>query len=451
VQVGSQISGRIQELYADFNSVVSKGQTLAIIDPAQFNAQRHKAEASLATAQAAVKSAEAELLNRQAEITNAKANLEVARVDQQEFERQLVRAEELFEDKLIPQMELENARAACDQSKAKVIQAEAQVCKAEASILSAHAQREQATAQVQQVQAELQIVEVNLQSTNITSPIDGVVIERAVDAGQTVTASLQSPTLFVIAQDLSKMQVVAQIDEADIGMVSESAQVEFTVDAFPTQIFKGDISEIRLVGGTGDQVSNVVVYDVIINVDNPQLKLRPGMTATVTFTVAGVEDTLKVANAALRYQPSAIGQGRVRSSGSEGAFQSGKGARRDTEVTETDIDAGVPNQESDGDSLAVTTFSGASDNGVKAGQKLHFVGAEPFETTWATVWVLDETATPQRRRVKLGITDGRETAVVEGDLQEGERVITAELDETETQSGISSPFDNVRGGRRGGR
>jgi HlyD family secretion protein len=451
VQVGSQISGRIQELYGDFNSIVSKGQTLAIIDPAQFNAQCQKAEAGLATAQAAVRNAEAELVNRQAEITSAKANLEVARVDQRESERQLVRAEELFQDKLIPKKELENAQAACDQSKAKLIQAQAQISKAEASILSAHAQREQALAQVQQAQAELQMVEVDLQYTTITSPIDGLVIERAVDVGQTVAASLQSPTLFVVAQDLSKMQVVAQIDEADIGMISDSAQVEFTVDAYPTQIFKGDISEIRLAGSTGDQVSNVVVYDVIINVDNPQLKLRPGMTATVTFTVACVEDTLKVANAALRYQPSAIGQGRVRSSGSEGASQTGKGARREMEVAESVVDAGVPNQKGDRESLAAITFSGANQDGVNAGQKVHFVRTEPFDTTWATVWVLDETATPQRRRVKLGITDGRETAVLEGDLQEGERVITAELCETEAQPGVLSPFDNVRGGRRGGR
>ena len=314
VQVGSQVSGRIQELHADFNSVVKRGQTLAIIDPANFEAQRDRAAASLATAEAAVKNAEANLINRQAELQSAEANLEVARVDQQEAVRQLRRAKGLFEDGLIPERDLETAQASHDQSGARLRQAEAQISQIKASIRSAGAQQEQAKANVKQAKAELKMASVNLYYTNIISPIDGVVIERNVDIGQTVAASFQAPILFLIANDLAKMQVIAQIDEADIGAISEQAEVEFTVDAFPGQTFQGKISEIRLssnLPGSSNSTAqqsatstNVVVYNVMIDVDNPQLKLRPAMTATVNFTVASAENVLKVANVALRYQPS---------------------------------------------------------------------------------------------------------------------------------------------------
>ncbi len=224
VQVGSQVSGRIQELHADFNSVVKRGQTLAIIDPANFEAQRDRAAASLATAEAAVKNAEANLINRQAELQSAEANLEVAQVNQQEAGRQLRRAKGLFEDGLIPERDLETAQASHDQSAARLRQAEAQISQIKASIRSAGAQKEQAQANVKQAKAELKMAQVNLYYTNIISPIDGVVIERNVDIGQTVAASFQAPILFLIANDLAKMQVIAQIDEADIGAISEQAR-----------------------------------------------------------------------------------------------------------------------------------------------------------------------------------------------------------------------------------
>ena len=181
---------------------------------------------------------------------------------------------------------------------------------------TAISQQDQATASVKQAQAELRMAEVTLHYTNIISPIDGVVIERNVDIGQTVTP-FQTPTLFLIANDLSRMQLIAQIDEADIGVLSEKAKVDFTVDAFPGQVFQGKISEIRLTSklptsstsgtsqtaSTGGTASNVVVYNVIIDVDNPQLKLRPAMTANVSFTVASAYNVLRVANSALRYHP----------------------------------------------------------------------------------------------------------------------------------------------------
>ena len=310
VQVGSQVSGRIKELYADFNSVVKKNQLLAVIDPANFEAQRERARASLATSQASVKSAEANLINRRAELISSKANLEASRVAQKEAERQLKRSQGLFGDRLISEQDLETAQATFDQANARLQQAEAQVSQTEAFIRSALAQQDQSGASVKQSQAELEVAEINLRYTKIISPIDGVVVERNVDIGQTVAASFQAPVLFLIANDLSKMQVIAQIDEADIGVVSEKSDVDFAVDAFMGEVFAGKISEIRLssnlpgssgttsTAGTGGGATNVVVYNVIIDVDNRQLKLRPAMTANVTFTVASVEDTLKVANAA---------------------------------------------------------------------------------------------------------------------------------------------------------
>ena len=315
VQVGSQVSGRVQELSADFNSVVKKGQTLALIDPANFEAQLERAKASLATAQAAVKSSDANLLNRQAELISRKANVRASQVTLEEAQRQLKRSRELSKDRVISEQELENAQATNDQAEARLSQAKAQVSQVEASIRSAMAQRDQSAANVKQARAELKMARVNLRYTIITSPIDGVVIERNVDIGQTVAASFQAPILFLIANDLSKMQVIAQIDEADIGAISELAEVAFAVDAFPRQSFRGKISEIRLssklpntssstaAAASGGGATNVVVYNVMIDVDNPQLKLRPAMTANVTFTVAREEDTLKIANAALRYRP----------------------------------------------------------------------------------------------------------------------------------------------------
>ena len=259
------------------------------------------------------------LVNRRAELSSAKANVEVSRVALKEAERQLKRAEGLFKDGLIAQRDLDTAQATFEQAGARLMQAEAQVNQTEASIRSALSQQDQAAANVKQARAELTMADVNLRYTSIVSPIDGVVIERSVDIGQTVAASFQAPLLFLIANDLTKMQVIAQIDEADIGALSEKAKVDFAVDAFPGQTFRGEIAEIRLTSklpssststgssgstGGGGTASNVVVYNVMIDVNNPALKLRPGMTANVNFTVASTENVLKVANSALRYRPS---------------------------------------------------------------------------------------------------------------------------------------------------
>lgn len=475
VQVGSQVSGRIQELYADFNSVVSKGQTLAVIDPANFEAARERARASLATAEAAVRSAEATQTNRDAERVSSIANLEVARVSEAEARRQHRRAQELFTDNLVPEQDLENSKALLDQAAARVRQAEAQVRQADATIRSAKAQREQAAANVQQARAELKMADVNLRYTTITSPIDGVVIERNVDIGQTVAASFQAPLLFLIANDLSKMQVIAQIDEADIGAISEQATVEFTVDAFPNDVFQGKISEIRLssklpASSTPSQTStgsgNVVVYNVIIDVENPQLKLRPSMTANVNFTVASVENVLKIPNAAIRYRPPrrtaeetarllplspSVGADTGRATIAETAayrgepagteFRGGKRGRRGSKPP--DDSAGNGGQ-------PVIAPSRTAQYGIEAGLKIHFPEAQQRRPVPGVVWILDAAGQAAPKRVLLGITDGRETAVLGGALEEDDRIILGEIGNEETSVEIASPFGGV-GQRRGRR
>ncbi|HEU0007704.1 MAG TPA: efflux RND transporter periplasmic adaptor subunit [Terriglobia bacterium] len=517
VQVGSQVSGRIQELHADFNSVVKKGQVLALIDPANFQAQRERSEAQLATAQASVKNAEANLVNRRAELSSSKANVEVARVALKEAERQQKRAEGLFKDGLIAQRDLDTAQATFEQGGAKLMQAEAQVNQTEASIRSALSQQDQAAANVKQARAELTMADVNLRYTSIVSPIDGVVIERSVDIGQTVAASFQAPLLFLIANDLTKMQVIAQIDEADIGALSEKAKVDFSVDAFPGQTFRGEIAEIRLTsklpssststgssgtGGGGGTASNVVVYNVMIDVNNPALKLRPGMTANVNFTVASTDDVLKVANAALRYRPSdknpeeiqklltslsgevsadtrrpasaaggaASAPPQSSSSSSEaGSREDGSGRRRGgwqggdgsggNRMGGERSWQGRSGGRSGGGAQAVIGPSKTDIYGINAGMKIRFPQAEEARPTPGMIWVLDSSGVPQPRRVRLGITNGRETALVGGDLKEGDTIITGELGDedagTQQRGNTGSPFGRTPfggggGGRRGG-
>jgi HlyD family secretion protein len=486
VQVGSQVSGRIKELHADFNSVVKKDQTLAIIDPANFEAQLERAKASLATAKATVKSAAANLINRKAELESARANVEVGEVNLKEAERELKRSHELYEAEVISDRDLETAQALFDQAKARLSQNRAQVSQVEASIRSAHAQNDQAAANVQEATASLKMADVNLRYTTITSPIDGVVIERNVDIGQTVAASFQAPVLFLIANDLTKMQVIAQIDEADIGAISEMAEVDFAVDAFPGQTFEGKISEIRLSsklpnsdtqGGSqsGGGATNVVVYNVIIDVENMQLKLRPAMTANVNFVVARESDVLTVANSALRFRPAGMSPEEIRALMRGGGGRRPPGTGSSTAMAGPGPDrAGLSEAAADGDrpergrwgrdpgerrrgprgggeemSHAEVGISTIEQYGIRPGPKIRFPRAERTRPRPGLLWVLDENAEPQPRRVLLGITDGRETAILRGDLEEGEEIITWKLDESgQVQRGSTSPFSGAFGPRR---
>jgi HlyD family secretion protein len=260
VEVGSQVSGTIESLSADFNSIVKKGQLLAKLDQSTFISAVDQAKAAL---------------------VNAEAEVERLRVAQSAAESALSRARDLASRQLIPAADLQDAETTAALAKAQVVGADARVVQARSSVKSA---------------------QVNLEKTVIRSPIDGVVIARNVDVGQTVAASLSAPTLFLIAADLSDMQVNASIDESDVGQVLDGQAVTFRVDAYPNDTFRGTVSQIRLNPTTAN---NVVTYAAIINARNDELKLKPGMTANVTIEVARRDDVLRVPNAALRFKPDA--------------------------------------------------------------------------------------------------------------------------------------------------
>ena len=259
VLVGTQVSGTIKNIYVDFNSQVKKDQLIVQIDPAIFEAQVEQARANL---------------------LSARANLEKADAALVDAKRTFDRTKELYQRNLIARSELDTAETNHETSKAQV---------------------EVAKAQIVQTEAALRLSGTNLRYTSIVSPVDGIVVSRNVDVGQTVAASFQTPTLFTIAQDLTKMQINTNVDEADIGKIKMGQPVEFNVDAYPEIIFNGKVWQIRIAPIT---VQNVVTYDVVIKMDNPELKLKPGMTANVSILTAVKKDILKIPNAAMRFRPS---------------------------------------------------------------------------------------------------------------------------------------------------
>ena len=380
VQVGSQVSGQIRELYADFNAQVTKGQMIARIDPDIFQAQVNQARAQLGAAQAAVLNQQAVVVKTRADRANARAALAAAhaqsakaQVAVMDSQRALARQQELRRRELIAQADLDSAQAAHDsavaQHEASLAQEEAQaaaVDSAEAQLEVTEAQLETARAQVRQSEAGLRQAELNLEHTIIRAPVNGVVVSRNVDVGQTVAASLQAPTLFLIAQDLTKMQVDTNVDEADVGRVRVAQPVTFTVDSFPGHTFTGTVVQVRK---APQVLQNVVTYDVVVSAPNPDLALLPGMTANVRIVTDQKPDVLKVPNAALRFRPAgaAIEQG---------------------------------------------PRTAAPDP--RAGQ----------------VWVLGADDTPQPVSVRLGASDGTFTEVLAGALGEHQRVIVGSTSST---------------------
>jgi HlyD family secretion protein len=314
VQVGTQVSGTIEKLLADFNSAVHDGQVIAQLDQASFRAKVAQADASLDNARADLKNAQANVLNvaasienARAEVANQRANIDRVQVESADATRDLERHRALFARQLTSRSEFDAAQSAYDTTmaqrnaaRAQLDAAAAKLRSAQAQLRSADAQVDKAKAQVSQAQAALEQAQVDLDRTIIRSPIDGTVISRNVDIGQTVAASLQAPTLFTIAQDLTRMQVDTHVSEADIGHVAIGQTATFSVDAFPNQVFQGSVREIRQAPIV---VQSVVNYNTVIAVNNPELKLRPGMTATVAILVAQRQQVLKIPKAALRFQP----------------------------------------------------------------------------------------------------------------------------------------------------
>ena len=365
VQVGSQVSGTIAKLNADFNSRVHKGDVVALIDPALFKG--------------ALLQATADLKNAQANLVAARANLEKAHAALVQTKADYDRAVGLTRDGVMSQQQLDLAKSNYDAANASVGAAQANITQAEA--------------QINQKEAAVSVAQTNLDYTVIRSPIDGTVVARNVDVGQTVAASLQAPTIFTIAQDLTKMWVYAKTDESDVDNIKLGKIVTFKVDALPKQTFQGVVSQIRMNPTT---VQSVVTYDTIIEFANPELKLFPGMTAYVTIPVATTQNVVKLPNTALRYKP----------------------PMTTDEVLALYKRYGIEGADEQRSAKAVADENAA---GVSAQNLPRTPKAEN-----AVVWKLHPDQSMEPVKVSLGITDHAFTevaAVLKGDLKEGDDVI----------------------------
>ena len=359
VQVGSQVSGKISELLADFNSPVTAGQVIGRIDPAGFEAKVRQSEADLQVAQANVSMQEASLLAMQSDVAAARSNLKDA---EQDFDRK----KQLLARRAVSQSVVDKGLAVKEQAAARLDGSLARLKMQEAQV-------EHARASVERSSAELRQRELDLDYTVIRSPVDGVVISRDVDVGQTVAASLQAPTLFTIAQDLSRMQVEVSVDEADIGRVAVGQDVVFTVDAFPRREYKGSVTQIRK---APTEISNVVTYTVIVGTRNPDLSLLPGMTANVSMVVGKRENVLTVQNSALRFRPL------------DAELRRAGGAR-------------IANRKGEGRPAKLWVLNGADE-------------LEPID-------------------VRIGLSDGAATELLTGDIAEGQRVAVGQESAGETR------------------
>ncbi len=396
VQVGSQVSGNILELHADWNSKVKTGELVAVIDPAPFqakvdqaNAAVDSAKASVINANASVKKADADIANAQANVINQQANIIKAKSALSDAKVKLTRRVQMQKDGILAQEDLDTAQATYDQAKAGVDVANAQLKAAQDSLDSSKAQRDvivtqvaTANSQVAQQKANLEQAQLDLTHTRIISPVDGTVIARNMDLGQTVAASFSAPTIFNIAKDLTKMQVDASIDESDIGRVKVDQPVTFTVDAFPGQVFMGAVTQIR---ESATNVSNVITYDVVIKFDNSDLKLFPGMTANVRILTDRQTDVLKMPNAALRFRP-ADAPPAEKGKGGGGGGGGGKAG-------------------------------GGGGGGGKGAAGGRGGGVQ-------TVYLLGDDGKPKPVRARLGLGDGNFVAVTNDAVKEGDVVIT---------------------------
>ena len=332
VQVGSQVSGTISVIYADFNSRVKKGQVIAKIDPQIF---------------------EASVVQAKGNVENMSAALEKSKIVTTDTLRTLKRNQELIKDGYVAQSDVDAAETAYD---------------------SAVSQQKGAEAQLAQAKGALSVAETNLRYTTIVSPVEGTVISRNVDVGQTVAASFQTPTLFTIAQDLTKMQIDTNVDESDIGRTIAGQEATFTVDAYPGKTFSGKVIQVR---NSPIVTQNVVTYDVVVQVDNKDLSLKPGLTANVSIKIREFKDVLKIPNAALRYRP----------------------------ATEKKKPEGEKEKDSQG----------------------------------MRVYTLDKDGKPAPVRVKMGVSDGTQTVLAEGNLKPGDEVIISETRKNSGTTGGASP------------
>ncbi|MDQ6893888.1 MAG: efflux RND transporter periplasmic adaptor subunit [Acidobacteriota bacterium] len=380
VQVGSQVSGIISKLYADFNSSVTKGVLLAELDPTPF----------------------------QEKIAQTQAALDKARVDMRNSEIGLRRQTALKQQGLAPQADFDQAQATYDGARASVAQA----------------------------QAVLNQAQTDLRNSKILAPIDGVVVARQYDVGQTVAASFQAPTLFTIAQDLTKMQVSADVSESDIGQIKLGEPVRFTVDAYPDRQFRGNVAQVRL-NATVNQ--NVVTYPVIVDVPNEDLSLKPTMTANVTIDVATVPNVLRVPNAALRFRPEE----------KPGAAAAAVAVTPTPISTEERAARSTQPGQPGGATSAMARQFGQGGGGSGAGRG--GAGGRTRAARPQTVWMppADTKSDPKMVEVRTGITDGRYTQIVSGEIKAGDKVIVGLATAKAATTGASPMGAPGGGGRRG--
>jgi HlyD family secretion protein len=428
VEVGSQLSGQLIELHADFNDEVEAGQLIARLDPQSFETRVREAQASLEVAAAQVEVARANVTNAQSQ----------AREAQRAFER----AQELLARGTYAQAQFDTAETARDSAQSQVLVAQANLRNAQATLV----QRE----------ASLESAEVDLQRTYIRSPIDGVIVDRQVDVGQTVAASLNAPVLFLIAQDLSRIQIEAQVDESDIGNIAVNQAVTFEVDAFREREFRGQVRQVRL-AALAEQ--NVVTYTVVIEADNPGQRLLPGMTANVTIVTGEVEDALSVPSAALRFVPRGAAETLIasRAEGGQRATGGRMGGMADRLLDQLELEG----EQRDHAARALeTAFSQNRPSGGFPGAQPDFRGImqraladvlEPAQMARleqimsqqpgrggrggggrgaggdapqpGAVWVRGSDGRLHERRVMIGLSDGAFTQIVGGDLEEGDQVV----------------------------
>ena len=425
VPVGSQVSGQVQELFADFNSVVKRGQLLAKLDPRNLETAVINAKAQLASAQARLRSAEADIRTHTASYNSSKASLQGAKVARDNAKLQLDRASQLSQKGLQAKNDFETAQANYDSAVARYEQAVAALDQIDAQKAGTEAGIAQAKAGLQQAEAEVDRTQVNLEYANIFSPVDGVVISRDVDVGQTIAASMSAPTLFSIATDLSEMQVKASVDEADIGSISEDAKVTFTVDSYPNIIFNGKIAEIRLNPQT---VQNVVTYSVILSIQNKELRLKPGMTASIKIVVAERAKALKIPNSALRYH----------------LPDTPAPSFADSMATENAENA-IARQ---GGGVSLPQAPGQRWNPV---EKLRFATIDRNPQHEGSVFVLGPDKKPLQKKLMLGITDGAMTELISGDLKAGTEVIVGDGTQTDNTNQVNVQRGQGGPGQRGQR
>jgi len=442
VQVGSQVSGQIKEIFVDYNSVVKQGDVIARIDPESFALRVNQAMSDLEAARATA-------LTQRANVAALQAEVSRAQVAHAETERDLKRNQMLVEKGFVSQAALEKAQSAVAIAAEQVKTAQAQRAVGDAQIRNGEAL-------VKQRESQLAQARVDLERTTIRAPVDGIVISRSVDAGQTVAASLQAPVLFQIARNLTDMQVEASIDESEIGRVAIGQDATFTVDSFPGRTFRGKITQVRKAALV---VQNVVTYVAIISAANPDLTLLPGMTTNVRITVANRDQVLRVPNAALRYRPPGAtapskdekGSARKGGSSESAAAPAGGQAQATRERLTRELGLSAEQQakleaiqKATADKIAALSADDPARRKKEAGRLraqsrteiaaiLNDEQRKRYEalvseqrgvaTTRGTVWVVDGTRAPKPVNVRLGISDGTFTELLGGELKEGDEVI----------------------------